>query len=83
MKTATSSSDGLTRSIFYFTGDYMTQNTGNIAHEGTLLEKFSLICGFVMKTATSSSDGLTRSIFYFPGDYMTQKTGHIAHEGTL
>ena len=83
MKISTSSSDGLTRSIFYFTGDYMTQNTGHIAHDRILSENFSLICGYVMKIATSSSDGLRRSILYFPGDYMTQNTGHIAHVGKL
>ena len=81
MKIATSNSDGLTRSIIYFPGDYMTQKTGQIAHEGIIREKFSLICGYFMKIATPSSDGLTRSILYFPGDYMTQNTGHIAHEG--
>ena len=74
MKIATSSRDGFRRSRFYFPGDYMTQNTGHIAHEEIICETFSLICGYVMKnaTATSSSDGLTRSIVHFPGDYITQ-----------
>ena len=33
---ATSSRDGLTRSRFYFPGDYMTQNTGHNYNEGIL-----------------------------------------------
>ena len=74
MKNATSSSDGLTRSIFHLIGDYMTQCRPYWPRGNIMRNTFTHMWIRHEKRATSSTDGLTRSQFYFPGDYMTIQT---------